>query len=231
MLKSRSTWPPGGWKFTQPETGWSLPPGLGFMQSVDTIIAHRSRNPRFSLSLDRSVVADELDAYTCALLKNDPNWCSETQPRSFIQTPPMPRRVAGEKQQAPIRKSVAGVSKFINNAGAGIKVWIDWFGNGKLVDKNVADQRALICLKCPENQKGDLMERFGAAVGMEILEIFTSLNALNTHTGFDDRLHICNICSCPLKAKVWCPLPVAKKYMDDEMMKKLPDFCWLRAEA
>lgn len=224
-------WPPGGWKFTQPQTGWSMPSGLGFHMAVQTIIQHRLQNPRFKLATDKETVADELDAYTCAILKHDPNYCIDVSQQPFIPPLPVTRQPAGANRVSALKENAVAASKFIKNSTIGIRSWIEWFGNGQLASQSLADRRAGICVSCPQNTKGDLMERFGASVGMEILEIFTTLNNLDTHTKLDDRLHICNVCSCPLKAKVWCPIEIATKHLDDKAKSKLPDFCWLLKES
>jgi hypothetical protein len=231
MLKSRSAWPPGGWKFRQPQTNWTLPVGLGFEQSVDAIIKHRLANRQHKLAIDRDVVRQELDDFMCDYLRRHPqyskswnSWCSEqTVPANFT-VPPASRSLRAEA-------SVAEGGKFLKNTSAGIKLWIDWFGNGKPVEKPVAERRAAICAGCNENNKKvSILQWFTGAAAREIMAIFSALNDLNLHTSQDDKLNVCKACDCPLKAKVWAPLQIIKKHIRKDALDRLDKDCWIRHE-
>ena len=228
MLKSRDVRPPGGWKLHQAETSWDLKPGYCFNDAVSAIIKHRNDNPRFNLSTDREVVAVELDNYTCALLKNNSQWCVAGSALSFPKPLPSKQR-AGEGKGA-----VAGGSSFLKNASVGIKVWIDFFGDGKPVEKAIAEKRAATCLAgddgkmCPYHEEGSLMQRLTAAAGKELLAIKNALNDLDMHSSRDRELKNCTKCDCPLVAKIWVPMPIIKKHMSPETVESLPSFCWIR---
>lgn len=225
MLISRDRYPPGGWKFRQPEMNWELSPGRTFKDSVTAIIAKRAANPRFNLSTDRETVANELDAYTCALLKNNPAFCVSGDPPSFRQ--PLPA-----KRQPSVGRSGAVVgSSFLKNVGVGIRTWIDFFGSGKTVEKDQAEKRAGVCVTCEFNAKGSILERFSGAAGKEILSIFSTLNELDLRTGLDDKLNVCTQCDCALRAKVWCPIGVFKPHMRKETIDSLPAHCWIVRES
>lgn len=225
MLKSRSTWPPGGWAFLEPATGWRPPAGLTFDQVVRAIIKHRLANRQHKLSTDEDVVAQQLDDYTCARLKNDPFYCAEAVTASFPV--PLPKRAARAGAE-----NVAGGARFLANTSAGIKLWIDWFGEGKPVDIPIAEERARICVACPMNdKKGGVMEWFTGIAAREIMAIFSALNDLNLHTTKDDLLKVCLACECPLKAKVWAPLPIIKKHLSKDRFDRLDPGCWIRNES
>lgn len=225
MLKSRSTWPPGGWQFLEPATGWRAPAGLTFDQTVNAIIKHRLANRQHRLSTDYDMVAQQLDDYTCARLKNDPYYCGQAMPQSF--TVPLPKR----SRRAEGGESVAGGARFLANTSAGIKLWIDWFGEGKPVEPALAEQRAGICVECPMNdKKGGILERFTVMAGREILAIFSALNDLNLHTSQDEKLKVCKACDCPMKAKVWAPLDIIKKHLPQNAFDELHEKCWIRHE-
>ena len=223
MLISRDKHPPGGWKFRQPEMDWELRPGHTFKDAVSAIIAKRSANPRFNLTTDREAVANELDAFTCALLKHNPAFCVSGEPPSFSR-PPSPRQRAVEG------KSGAVGGSFLQNASVGIRVWRDWFGSGKPAEKSLAESRAAVCCKCEFNVKGSLLERFSAAAGKELLAILNALNDLDLHTSLDSELNACSICDCSLRAKVWCPLDVFVPHMSKETLRALPSHCWIVVE-
>jgi hypothetical protein len=226
MLKSRSMWPPGGWQFFQPATGWNAPEGLTFEQVVEAIIRHRMANKQHRLATDVDVVAQQLDDFTCARLKNHPSWCStQTAPASFMQ--PLPTR----SLRAGAKEGVAGGVKLFQNATTGIKTWIDWFGEGKPVERTLAEERASICIECPKNdQKKGVFAWFTGAAVREIKAIFSALNDLDMRTTKDDKLMVCMACDCPLRAKVWAPLHIIKKHLRKEAFDALDENCWIRHE-
>lgn len=234
MLKSRSTRPPGGWKFTQPESGWSLPvpDGVTFSSAVDRIITHRNQNPRFNLSTDRSTVEAELDNFTCARLKHDPSWCIAGQAASFTIPPLSRRQPVGAGASA-----VTAASKFLSNTFVGIKTWISFFGDGKPVAKEVANKRASACLSgndgkmCPFHVKGDIFQRFNKAAATEIMGIMGALKDLDMHSERESELGVCDLCDCPMSAKIWAPLPIIKKHMEKKTFDSLPEWCWIKAEG
>src|SRR5687767_13696214 len=66
-LKTRKTFPPGGWQYRQIETHWMLPHGLTFGQSVQKIIEHRRANAldaKHKAAINAEKVANELDEFT-----------------------------------------------------------------------------------------------------------------------------------------------------------------------
>lgn len=82
VLRDRNMFPPGGWQFYQPQTGWKIPTptGQSFVKSVDLIIQHRLNNPALGLSTDVIAVSDELDRFTCLRLENDPIFVISSEP-------------------------------------------------------------------------------------------------------------------------------------------------------
>lgn len=225
MLKSRSKWPPGGWQFFQQETGWALPKGQDFHQSILQIIVHRKANPRFNLSTDYDKVANELDDFQCARLANDPVWCIAEGISNFSGRLPVRR------QPEDVKGAVAGASKFLKNSTAGIGLYLEWFGDGKPVAPEVAETRAKACLQCPKHVPGTVFQRFSKAAAVEIMTVFGVLNDLQLKTSVDEQLQICDACDCPMKAKVWCPLPIIKGHLRPEAFAALWEQCWIRNEV
>jgi hypothetical protein len=64
MLKTRALFPPGGFQFVDPQTGWQAPRNLGFSRAVDAIVKHRKAK-----DADRQLIEDELDEQNCARLR------------------------------------------------------------------------------------------------------------------------------------------------------------------
>ena len=202
-----------------------MPTGYTFQDAVSAIIKHRNDNPRFNLTTDPVAVAEELDNYNCAVLKNNPAWCEGVSPMSFRRPSPVRRLPVGGNIGA-----AGGRTSFFQNVNVGIKVWRDWFGDGKPVEKALAEKRAAVCVKCDRNIKGNILERFSAAAGKEILAVFNSLHDLDLHTSLDKELNVCSVCDCALKAKVWCPVDVFAPHMKKETIDALPSWCWISGE-
>lgn len=86
-----------------------------------------------------------------------------------------------------------------------------------MVSEDVAKRRAKICMGCPHNvfpDKGAFIEwadsMAEAATGGKRIEE-------------TDKLGNCEVCSCPLRAKIWHKGPF--KLLKQEK-QKLPGFCW-----
>lgn len=75
-LISRDNFPPRGWEFYQPETGWRIPDPMigGFSENVWKIIKHRKNNLAIPLATDYESVSWELDNFTAHRLNNNPKW-------------------------------------------------------------------------------------------------------------------------------------------------------------
>lgn len=221
MLKSRRLWPPGGFSYFQPQTGWSAPPGLTFEQVVTEIIKHRKANPRFPLPTDFDTVAEELDEYTCLRIGGDPNYVASmgTIPKG-ASLPPRPR-AAG----------VAGVVGAAKKIGAGVGVLIDWLGSGaKPVESELATARAKVCSDCPQNQQGDFTRWFTVPASNQIRQQVEIKNEMKLATPFDERLHVCEACLCPMKLKVWVPMEYILARLPVESRAALDPRCWMISE-
>jgi hypothetical protein len=226
QMKSRHAHPPGGWMFYQPETGWTAPAWQGFDSLVSLVIQHRKANAgRFpQLSQDKATVETEVDAYNAERMRSIDGGMSfvadgGAAPPGF-PTSHLLRQSVGQV--------VAGANK-IKNAVAGIGLWMEWFGDDP-VSQELATVRASTCLKCPLNIRGDVFQRFNAATGKQLLEIFGSMKKQNMATAFDDELGVCGACDCPLKAKVWAPNEIIANHLRPEAREKLWTECWMRKE-
>jgi hypothetical protein len=227
-LKTRSEFPPGGWVFTQPQTGWQLPFGRTFTQAVDAIIIHRRSNPRFGLTTDYNAVAGELEAFTIARLRSMPNasgWIVEGEslgkaPRLSSTTPLAPH--AGV-----VADTVAGAKKL----GAGVRTLIDWVGHGgKPVGAKLATDRADVCRLCPKNRRAHWQDwakdKLAASIKAQ-LEVRTAMRMTTPH---DDQLMTCDACLCWLPLKVHTPLQHILSHQSEEVRRLLDPRCWIITE-
>lgn len=88
---------------------------------------------------------------------------------------------------------------------------------GSYVSAKESARRASICIQCPHNI---LSEDKGLIAWQDSI----AYHSLKDHkTPFDKKLGTCEVCSCPLKAKVHLGGNLGLK---EEVRKKLPDYCW-----
>jgi hypothetical protein len=111
------------------------------------------------------------------------------------------------------------VSQIVNGA----KVLGDWIGHGGIpVEKEVAQARADICLKCPMNVRDwPLLESVAAAIKKQI----GLKNHLQLRVTGEKGLHFCASCGCVNKLKIWLPLENILPEPDERV--KFDPNCWL----
>ena len=107
----------------------------------------------------------------------------------------------------------------------GAKVLADWIGHGGIpVEKEVAQSRADICLRCPKHVKDwALLESAADAIKRQI-EV---KNHLDLHVRGEKSLHFCAGCGCVCRLKIW--LPLENILPEPEERAKFDPNCWLLA--
>jgi hypothetical protein len=97
-----------------------------------------------------------------------------------------------------------------------------FFGLANMVDQSTASARSAICKGCKYNVFPDK----GAFISWsdELAEQATGGRKSEHH----NELGNCDVCSCPLRAKVFSKGPF---HLTKEQYEDLPDFCWQRREA
>lgn len=224
MLKSRLHDIPNGFQFYQPETGWEAPKWQPFETLVSVIIEHRKANPRFNLSTDRAKVAEELDAFNSARLREMPGGSHYLL--EGASDPPNFNTVRRPRQSPD--QVVAGARKVM----AGIGTIIAWLGDGlKPVDLETATQRAEICIGCDRNVPSEGIARALNTVGDVLHSIAQAKSEMKLQTQFDDRLETCKACGCVLNTKVWTPIEHVKRGLTNAVVEQLWEKCWIRKEA
>lgn len=90
MRLKLDVFPPGGWQYFQPETGWSIkrPMEAAFPVAVDMIVKHRRANPVLAEFATREQAHADLIEFTRTRLK-----LNEASVASI--PPPMPTKRAG----------------------------------------------------------------------------------------------------------------------------------------
>lgn len=231
MLISRRSFPPNGFRFFEPKTGWPKNPigyfaGKHFDQVVEEVIQHRLKNPRWAnqWATDFETVANEVDNYTSFDIGMDPNYCTGGVAPSFPQSPPPP---LSSGQNANGVGVVVAAKKVI----AGIGVLLDWLGSGgKSVPNEQAEARARVCSDCPKNRPGNLTDWFTIPASERIRRQLEIRNDMKLATTFDDRLNVCEACLCPLRLKVHTPIKYVLEKLTPEGKAALDERCWMLAE-
>ena len=102
-------------------------------------------------------------------------------------------------------------------------------GENVFVDQSEADRRAAICtggtqpgMRCQFNvtpESKSWAEEWTDAKMLKSVE--------GRSTAYQDRLAVCTVCSCELRASVWwTPDIIAASQRDKSFVRRFPDFCW-----
>ena len=217
-MKSRERFPPGGWKFFQPESKFNAPPNASFESVVQAIIQHRAGNQYLvqthGWSVDPETVRNELDNYNATI-------CQQMGWNDYIYTggpDPAPPKTFPQQQRSSLPEKLA----------AGAETLVEWLGEGGVpVDKTLADKRAAICATCPKNSKDDFTRWFTIPVSEAIRMEIQRKGEMKLETPSDDRLGICSVCTCPMRLKVWTPLHNINNNMPADIKAALPPHCWV----
>lgn len=222
-LISRDRFIPGGWQFYQPEIKFTARPNMSFRGLVEALINARQANPhlvqKHGWSLDYDTVANEVDLFNATICEQMgwTDYFSAGTPESGRRSFPHP--------QTHLHPSRAGA------VVGGAKILVDWIKSGaEAVPAEQAEKRALVCSRCPLNERGDFSRWFTVPVSEAIRATIADRNGMGLKTSHDEQLSICGACLCPLKLMVHIPLEMKLKSMNQESKDALWENCWIRAE-
>lgn len=177
-LKSLTKGPPGGFRYTQPESGHFMK-AITFNMLCSKVLRHR-QNMRYRIVTEGfQTIGQEMEDYICHLLSPD------DQVRNCK---------AGYRSRGSVPWQE--VSEFIKTAAK-------WFVTGRrLVPNEEAERRAAICANCPLN-----VGMSGCASCRNEVNEFVH-ETLHRSTQLDERLQACGVCGCELKSTVHLPIDV-----------------------
>lgn len=218
-LSDRSRQIPGGLRFLQSETKWQATPWSSFSTLVDALIAHRRANPylakKNNWKLDRREVEDEVDAYNSAICQAH-GWTQYVTDFGGVPDP---------KLQRPHSPPFGGA------VVAGAKTLVEMFGpKGPIKDVNVANERAVICIACPKHDKGDWKRFFTQPAQAFVMKMLGVVKDLELKTDYDDLLHVCSACYCPMRGKIWTRAEHILAHIPPADKAALDSNCWILAE-
>ena len=105
----------------------------------------------------------------------------------------------------------------------------EWLGEGgEPVAISTANERAKVCLQCPQNQPNPILERTLAPVISHLLRLQDRMRL----AGLDARgLHVCNACDCLLRFKVRVPIKHVLATTPLEKLQQEGPRCWILVEC
>lgn len=113
----------------------------------------------------------------------------------------------------------------------------DWLGDGcEPVSRFHAEYRSLPCVKgqagepCQFNTAPNWWDEVKDAIAETIRSELELKKQLELHVTEEPNLHMCKICGCCLKLKVWTPIQYIKAHTSPENIERMPAFCWQRRE-
>jgi hypothetical protein len=116
------------------------------------------------------------------------------------------------------------VAKYPN----GVRILKDWLGSGAfVVDREISQARANVCLTCPHNVKGFAVSDYVAKAIKEHVEL---KNSLELRVVGEKALYTCDVCACVLKLKIHVPISVIRGHASQDETAKLPPYCWQLTE-
>jgi len=219
-LKSRTKFPAGGFHVLIPEAGMKAPFAGSFNEAVQFLHNFRRKNPALmqknGWSLDIHDIENDVDEYNAQRMV-------AAGYLNFVD-------IEGD---VPVQKKTSsGLFRSVANAAAKAKtalaMYRDMFGMEGTVPVPEAERRSAICLACPEHDTtGGLQKYFIKEAANELMGLFGMLKDMDVKTSVDDKLGVCRVCSCAMRAKVFTESKVIKRNMNPEEIAKLPTNCWI----
>lgn len=208
---------PGGFRFYEPSTKWQPTPFSSLDSITEQLIAHRRGRPDLVIkngwSLDRAQVRAEVEQFNVAFCQQQ-GWTDYLL--GGAETVPFTEPI-----RLPLRQRA-------KNLVVGAETLVAWDDEGApTVPAEVAAHRAQICVLCPRNGKGGIESYFTVPVANKIRSELERKRSMKLETPFDDKLGVCEACSCPLPLKVWMPLPNILKKISAEQKAELHPDCWI----
>lgn len=200
-LKNPMHVPPGGYVYTQPETG-EVFDGRSLGGTVQLVFMHRQANglPRPN-TMD---VSDDIQDQICKRVGHE--WCEHMKVGQW------------------------GFSVGWDTIQSGTKALMAWAvaavkGENPYVDQAEADRRAEICSKCWANKI--IPGCAGCGLMDQVRKMLVEAKGERS-TRYDDKLAACLVCGCANAAQVWVKPELLSGAMSDrqrEAYAEIPD-CW-----
>ena len=202
-VNTKSESPPGNWKITVPETGYTVK-HYAYDAFLKAYEAHMLAN-NIPLEPDYE---DQLLDRMCR--ENQPEWQNFCKRTGGI----LKRKATG----------FASAMGFLNV----LRKWVVDMAKGKdaFVSPEIAEERAKICSSCPLNSK---QAAFGCGTCQSTFLKLIHLLVGNRKTPYSTSCGFCGACGCAINAAVWFPIEAQKEGLTEGMkdsFQQVKTFCW-----
>lgn len=243
-----NAWPPGGWSYRDPKTGYTELKGkeknrVKVAQGIEQMRLNNPHvYPKAEATFEKSLLA--LEDFTARRLATKglfqfviyapgepfpPNMPEAVKKKlAPPPLPPRPKPVARADAKPAARPWVDKLRRLAN----GVSTLADWVGHGqKPVDQATAENRAVVCVACPLNNTApDWIGRLTTSASQAMHDQMEVKAELELRTSLDSKLGVCDACLCPLALKVWTPLEFIEKHLDRDVFFELDKNCWILKE-
>lgn len=226
-LKSRTRFPPYNFQIMLPEVGMKTAITGSFEEVVTAFAKIVKQNPalaqKYGWPSNRKGQEDFVDEREAQRMISH-GWVD------FVdQGPPLVYAPAPDSGKKNWRGAAAAV---VNKGKAAFAAYTTLYGAKGPVARELAESRAKVCAACPQNDvTSGLSSVFVESTAKGILALLGALKDLDISTSVDDKLGVCKACSCPTRAKVYCPIEVIVEHTTPEVKGALDVSCWIRSEA
>lgn len=114
----------------------------------------------------------------------------------------------------------------IQNTARGAAVLKDWLGDAEVVPQHIAEERAKICIDCPENREPRWWEKIKTDLADRMILHLSVKNKIGLAVKDEEKLGICRVCGCCNPLAIWVPNEHLKKHTSAELQSKFPAWCW-----
>lgn len=200
QLPNRTYAPPGGWRYTVPETGQRFRGVSDYQLKCELEAHYRANQLQIPSDLDARI-----EQFVC---EQEPDYCTDAHGQ-------------------PVRDGRRSFVHEITTVLQGTRTLFAWMAGGRqLVDASLSERRASVCVACPMNQEPEGCTSCNAKTTREVVTQIVGTRQTSLH----NQLKACKVCSCWLAAKVQLPHAVLWNHMPPALKEQLPASCWLVTE-
>lgn len=226
-LRTRNELPPAGWLYTQKaDDGKTVLKEfkgmIPFNDFVNEVLDLRKGNNLQRANFDDT--AADIEEATGFRLGYDPRWWGQKKTSLYQVARALPSHVL---------QAAKHVVEHAENAVRGAHIIKDdWLGKGRdPVARDLAQQRANICILCEFNRDGHFFQKLTASIAKAIHEQRRLKTGLGLKVDGEDQLHTCQKCDCHLPLKIFTSIDTIKERTSLETINDMPGFCWVRKES
>jgi hypothetical protein len=108
--------------------------------------------------------------------------------------------------------------------GVGAAEITEWLGSGgEIVSRELAQERAEICLECKKNVPTGVLKESIAVAVKKALDV---KNRMQLRVAGEKKLGECKCCGCVLRLLVWYPQRKIQPYLTAGEIENTPGHCW-----